>query len=311
MSLEPQSQKFLQQILELNLQPIPILTPQQAREQLAKISGFYPPNLKCDRVENLTIPSRGGNIPIRIYTPNANTLLPVLVYFHGGGWVLGDLNMSDYTCRCLANDGKCIIVSVDYRLAPEYKFPAAVEDAYTAITWVNDNAEAIGGDRDRLGVIGDSAGGNLAAAVSLMARDKQTPSLAIQILIYPVTHYNFNTESYQKFGSGKFGLTTEEMIWFWHHYLPDKNDGQNHYASPILAEDLTQLPSAFIITAEYDILRDEAEAYAHRLQQAGVSVHLKRYAGTIHSFVGLASVLDIGKQAIADINFYIRNVFNQ
>lgn len=311
MTLEPQSQNILQQFIELNLRPIPILSPQQAREQLATISGFYPPTIKCDRVENLTIPSPSGNIPIRIYTPSANTLLPVLVYFHGGGWVLGDLNMSDYTCRCLANDSKCIIVSVDYRLAPEHKFPAAVEDAYTAITWVSANAEAIGGDRDRLGVIGDSAGGNLAAAVSLMARDKQTPALAIQILLYPVTHYNFNTESYQNFGNGKFGLTTEEMTWFWHHYLLDKNDGKNPYASPLLAEDLTQLPPALIITAEYDILRDEAEAYAHRLQQAGVSVHLKRYAGTIHAFIGLASVLDIGKQAITDINFYLKNFFKQ
>ena len=310
MPLEPQTQKILQPLKELNsLIPIPTLSPPEVREKLALISSFSLQPQKCDRVENLTIPSPSGNIPIRIYTPTGKTPLPVLVYFHGGGWVLGNLDSADYACRCLANDGKCIVVSVDYRLAPEHKFPAAIEDAYTAITWVSDNAETIGGDPDRIGVIGDSSGGNLAAGVSLMAQDKQTPSLAIQILIYPVTHYNFMTQSYQQFGSGEFGLSTDEMIWFWHHYLLDKTDGKKHYASPLLAENLSQLPPAFIITAEYDILRDEAESYAHRLQQAGVSVNLKRYEGTIHNFVGLASILNIGKQALSDINSHLRNVF--
>ncbi len=314
MPLDPQAEQLLQQISELGLSPLPSLAPAQAREQVAKLRGKPLRVQPVDRVENFTIPGLSGEIPIRTYAPScapeSSTPLPVLVYFHGGGWVLGDLDAADPTCRFLANRAGCAVVSVDYRLAPEHKFPAAVEDAFAAVEWVAQNAEKIGGDRNRVGAGGDSAGGNLAAAVALMARDKHFPALTCQLLIYPVTCYRFDTASYREFGTGNFGLSTEEMIWFWHHYLASEADGQNYYASPLLANNLSGLPKACIVTAECDVLRDEAEAYAARLREAGVSVKLKRYDGLIHSFVGLASVLDRGKEALGEIADELRRMFS-
>lgn len=301
MSLNPQVQKFLQQLDRLELPALTTLEPAQARELAAKVRGkaLKPPAVF--HIENRTIPGGDGNIPVRIYSPQSSTPLPVLVYFHGGGWVLGDLDAADNICRLLARDAKCVVVSVDYRLAPEHKFPAAVEDAFAATAWCAANAAVINGEPTRIAVGGDSAGGNLAAAVALMARDKGSPAIVHQLLIYPVTCYGFETESYRLYGQGGYGLSHDEMVWFWHHYLSSGEDGQNPYASPLLADSLSNLPPALIITAECDVLRDEAEAYGARLQEAGVPVWLKQYAGMIHSFVGWASVLDAGKQAIADI----------
>ncbi|MCL1463438.1 alpha/beta hydrolase [Argonema galeatum] len=305
MPLDPQVQKLLQQLAQLELPPLTTLSPSQARELAAKLRGKPLRPLALASVENRTIP---GDIAIRIYTPHGKKPLPVLVFFHGGGWVLGDLDVADSTCRSLAKDVGCVVVSVDYRLAPEHKFPAAVEDAYAATVWVANNASVINADVTRIAVAGDSAGGNLAAAVALMARDRGEPALAYQVLIYPVTQYAFDTESYREYAEG-CGLTKEEMIWFWRHYLANTADGENPYASPLLAENLSQLPPALIITAECDVLRDEALAYATRLRSAGVSVYLKQYDGMIHGFVGMALVLDGGKNAIADIAAQLRSVF--
>lgn len=308
MPLHPQAQQLLQQLAQLELPPLTTHEQVQARELAAKLRGKSIIPLRLARVENRTISSPNGDIPIRIYTPHGNKPLPVLVFFHGGGWVLGDLDAVDSNCRSLAKDAGCVVVSVDYRLAPEHKFPAAVEDAYAATVWVANNAAAIAIDVTRIAVAGDSAGGNLAAAVTLMARDRGEPKLMYQVLIYPVTQYAFDTDSYREYAEG-CGLTKEEMIWFWHHYLASTADGQNPYASPLLAENMSNLPPALIITAECDVLRDEAQAYATRLQSAGVSVHLKQYDGMIHGFVGMALVLDGGKNAIADIASQLRLVF--
>lgn len=308
MPLDPQVQNFLQIITQLELAPLSSLDPVKAREQAAKLRGKPLRRAGYPSVENRTIPGPNGDIPIRIYTPEGNAPFPVLVFFHGGGWVLGDLDAVDSTCCALAKDGTCVVVSVDYRLAPEHKFPAAVEDAYAATLWVAKNAAGINGDVSRIAVAGDSAGGNLATVVTLMAREKGEPKLIYQVLIYPPTHYNFDGESYREYGQG-YGLTKDEMFWFWHQYLADVADGNHPYASPLLAEDLSNLPPALIITAECDILRDEAEAYAGRLRSAGVPVLLKRYDGMIHSFVGLAQVVDGGKRAIADIVAQLRLVF--
>lgn len=310
MPLDPQIQTLLQQLSQMGLPPLLTLSPRQAREQAAKLRGKPLRPQAVARVENRTIPNSTGDIPVRIYIPEGLPPMPVLVYFHGGGWVLGDLDGADSTCRYLANGAGCVVVSVDYRLAPEHKFPAAVEDAYAATLWVAQNAGAIAvADVTRIAVGGDSAGGNLAAAVALMARDKKTPALVYQLLIYPVICYGFDTESYREFGQGGFGLTQEEMVWFWHHYLASVADGQNPYASPLLAENFDRLPPACIVTAECDALRDEAEAYAARLREAGVSVQLRRYEGAIHSFVGMAVVIDRGKQALADIVDELRRAF--
>jgi acetyl esterase len=306
MSLDPQVQEFLEQLERLGLPPLSSLEPAEARELAAKLRGKPLKPQAVFRLENRAIPSADWHIPVRIYTPKSTTPLPVLVYFHGGGWVLGDLDAADTICRSLANGAGCVVVSADYRLAPEHKFPAAAEDAFAATRWVAQNAAGIGGDPDRIAVAGDSAGGNLAAAVALMARDRGDPHLAYQLLIYPVTQYGFDTESYRQYERG-YGLSKEEMVWFWHHYLPHPADGQNPCASPLLANSLSHLPPALIVTAECDVLRDEAEAYAARLQAAGVPVRLWRYDGMIHNFIGLAPVVDRGKQALAEIAGQLRS----
>lgn len=309
MPLDPQAQKLLQQLAGLKLPLLVTLEPGQARELAAKLRGKPFRRNAFPKVEDRTIPGIGGEIPIRIYTPDGNSPFPVLVYFHGGGWVLGDLDAVDSTCCALCLGAKCVVVSVDYRLAPEHKFPAALEDAYTAIQWVVSNATAINIDPMRVAVAGDSAGGNLAAAVALMARDRREPVLMYQLLLYPVTHYNFDTQSYQLYGQGDYGLRKDEMIWFWHHYLASEADGKNSYASPLLAKNLSNLPPTLMITAECDVLLDEDLAYANRLQEAGVPVLLWQGEGMIHNFVGMAQVLDRGKDAIAYISSQLRQVF--
>lgn len=308
MPLDPQVQLLLEQIAQLEWPSVNTLEPLQAREQSIKYRGKPLKRPKVRSVENRTIPGPQGEIPVRIYTPEGVAPFPVLVFFHGGGWVLGDLDAVDSCCRSWCKDGGCVVVSVDYRLAPEHKFPAAVEDAYAATVWVANNASSMNGDGNRIVVAGDSAGGNLAAVVALMARDRGTPALMYQVLIYPVTQYGFDTDSYCKYAEG-CGLKKLEMVWFWHHYLAKPEDGQNPYASPLLAESLANLPPAFIITAECDILRDDGTLYAKRLQSAGVAVQLKQYDGMIHGFVGMASVLDGGKNAIADISAQLRLIF--
>lgn len=295
MSLHPQVKALYQYLGQKKLPTLQQLDPATARELAAREGNFSPPPQPVARVENLSIPGSGGEIKLRIYTPTEENPLPVLVYFHGGGWVLGDLEVADSFCRQIANQVGCIVVSVDYRLAPEHKFPTAVEDCYTATQWVASHW----GDVRRLAIAGDSAGGNLAAAVTLMARSQQEFFLCHQVLIYPVTHYSFNTESYRQYAHHY--LTAPAMIWYWQHYLSTPEDGENPLASPLLAENLTNLPPATIITAEYDILRDEAEAYGERLRQAGVPVSITRYDGMIHGFVSMGAVLDTANLAITEI----------
>jgi acetyl esterase len=311
MTLSPQVQKFLQQINDMELPPLSTLSAAEARLLATKVAGNPLHPLPIFQVNNLSININDTTIPIRVYIPNHDPqiFLPVLVYFHGGGWVLGNLDSADHTCRYLANSASCIVVSVNYRKAPEFKFPTAVNDAFSAVCWVVDNCREFMGDPNRIGIAGDSAGGNLAAVVSLMFRERILHhKLLYQILIYPVTCYQANTPSYQQYGGGECGLSAAEMQWFWQQYLTDENEGKNPYASPLFAENLAGLPPAFIITAEYDILRSEAEEYALKLQDAGVSVQLKQYDGMIHSFVGLALVVDGGKEALRDIAAYMRKM---
>ncbi|MGK7900725.1 MAG: alpha/beta hydrolase [Hormoscilla sp.] len=202
----------------------------------------------------------------------------------------------------------CIVVSVDYRLAPEHKFPAAPEDAYAATQWVAENAAEIKGDRTRIGVGGESAGGNLAAVVTLMARDRGGPSLVYQLLFDPVTQYGFDTESYRKYGKD-YLCTKDVMVWFWNHYLPTPLEGKNPYASPLHAVDLSNLPPALIITAELDPLRDEAEAYGDRLRQAGVPVKISRYQGAIHAFTCMAKIFPQGRESLTEASAALKAAF--
>ncbi len=242
-------------------------------------------------VEDLRIPGPLGEIPVRVYTPDAGSPHPGLVYFHGGGWVIGDLDTHDVPCRAIARRSGAVVVSVDYRLAPEHRFPAAVTDCYAATVWTARNAGRLGIDPARLCVAGDSAGGTLAAVVALKSRDEKGPAIALQAMVYPVTDLSsFDTDSYSEFAEG-YQLTRGLMEWFRDLYLGSAEDGRSPHASPLLARDLRGLPPAVVITAECDPLRDEGEAYAKRLKDAGVPVESKRYAGMIHPFFSLAGAI--------------------
>lgn len=258
-------------------------------------------------VEDRTVPGPGGPIPVRLYTPDVARPCPVLVFFHGGGWVLGDLETHDVPCRELANAAGCMVIAVDYRLAPEHKFPAASEDAFAATKWVAENAESISVDPKRIAVGGDSAGGNLAAAVALMAKDRGGPALAYQLLVYPITNHAFGSDSYVENADG-YGLSRDGMKWFWEQFLASAADGAHPYASPLLAPELRGLPPALVITAEYDPLRDEGEAYAERLRQAGVTVKCSRYDGMIHGFFR-SPVLDPARTGIREAAAALRAAF--
>ena len=227
-----------------------------------------------------------AGVPCRIYTPAGDGPFPVVMMFHGGGWVIGDLVTADAQSREVCNGAGAIVVSVDYRLAPEHVFPAAADDCYAATAWVAEHAATLDGDPSRLAVAGDSAGGNLAAVVAQMARDNGGPAIAFQLLVYPVTDgSSFETASYRDNADG-YMLTTESMHWFWNHYAPEQSDRKNPYASPLVAENLANLPPAMVMTAEYDPLRDEGEAYAEKMSAAGNIVACKRYDGMIHGFFG-------------------------
>ena len=261
------------------------------------------------RVDDTTIRGRGSNLKARIYTPIGTGPFPVMIHFHGGGWSRGDLDIWDGFCAQIAIKSLSLVVSVDYRLSPEHRFPDALNDAYDSIVWAAQNAHSLDGDAERLGVIGDSAGGNLAAAASLMARDRQGfPKLSLQILIYPSLAYTFNTRSYLA-NSDSFFLTRERSIANWNRYLRSPLDARNPYACPSEAESLKGLPRAMVVTAEYDPLRDEGESYARRLASDGVKVSYKCYPGMIHPFVLLAPFIDEGRKAIDDIANEIREAF--
>ncbi len=309
MPLDPQVQAFLDQIAASGAPPIHTLSVEAARNlALQDIPQLSEGPEAVKQVENREIPGPAGSIPIRIYTPEGEGPLPLLVYFHGGGWVVCNLETHDALCRRLANEGSCIVVSVDYRLAPEHKFPAAVEDCYAATQWVANNASALNGDPTRIAVGGDSAGGNLAAVVTLLARDQGGPSLLFQLLIYPVTDYHTpGTPSYQENAEGYY-LTREDMFWFWDLYLNNEAEARHPHASPLLAESLQGLPPALVITAEYDVLRDEGERYAQRLQGAGVPVVLKRYDSMIHGFFDIGP-FESGPQAIKEAMALLREAF--
>lgn len=302
MPLDPQAQALLDLIKSAGIPPFHEMSVEDARKQLLAVYRGEPEDVH--RVENRTIPGPGGDLPVRIYRPSAATGLPLIVFFHGGGWVLGNLDSHDVVCRALANGVPAVVVSVDYRLAPEAKFPAPVEDCYAATVWAAENAASLGADANRLAVAGDSAGGNLAAAVCLMARDRSGPPIRHQVLAYPVTNYDFSTPSYERNAEG-FGLSRDSMRWFWEHYLPDTASGSNPYASPLQAKDVSGLPPAFVLTAEYDPLCSEGDAYAERLREAGVAVRHRCYEGLIHGFISRPQ-MDRGMAALDDVKAELR-----
>lgn len=251
-----------------------------------------------DRIEELTIPVAGGEIPARLYAPNSKTPLPVLVHFHGGGWVYLNLDTHDGYCRTLANQGGCAIVAVEYRKAPEFPAPIPGEDCLAALRWVHANAAKLGIDASRMGVIGDSAGANLAACTALLARDQGGPALKVQILTYPAVDATMSCASIKENAKAPI-LGESEMRWFWNHYL-GKGDPRDPKVSPTFAATLAGLPAAFVSTAEFDPLRDEGEEYARKLKAAGVVVEQRRYDGVFHGFMLMSKIIPEARRLIDD-----------
>ena len=308
MPLGQQEQAFIDQLAAAGGRGFHEMEVAEARQAILQLFQVENPE-PVAKVEDRTIPTPNGDLPIRLYTPEGDGPLPVLVFFHGGGWVVGNLESHDATCRALANAAGCITLAVDYRLAPEHKFPAAPEDCYEATKWAVLNAAALGGDPQRVAVGGDSAGGNLAAAVALMSGDRGAPSLAYQLLLYPVTNHSFDTESCKQNGED-YLLTKDSMVWFWDHYLENDAAGNAPYASPLQAKYVNSPPPGLVITAEFDPLRDEGEAYGKRLQDAGADIKISRYDGTIHGFFSFFH-LDAQKKALAEVAEELKAAFAQ
>ncbi|MBI4697258.1 MAG: alpha/beta hydrolase [Gammaproteobacteria bacterium] len=259
------------------------------------------------RIEDRRIPVSGGDIPIRIYAPQTAGNRPALVHFHGGGWVYLNLDTHDGYCRQLANRTGCVVVAVEYRKAPEFPAPTAAEDCYAALQWVAANGGSFGVDTAKLGVVGDSAGGNLAAVVAQLARDRKSPKLALQLLTYPATDGTMSHASIKENATAPI-LGEAEMSWFWNHYL-GKNDKKNPIVSPLYAESLAGLPPAFVSTAEFDPLRDEGESYAAKMKAAGVEVDQRRYAGVFHGFMLMGKIIPEARQLVDDQTAFVKKHF--
>jgi acetyl esterase len=308
MPLDPQAQKIVDAMAALNLKPVEESSVEEARESIRTRTAALGPVEEIAAVADHVMAVEGGEITVRVYSPASPGPHPALVFYHGGGWVIGDLYTHDGLCRSITNAAGCAVASVDYRMAPESKYPVAAHDSYAALRWVAANAARLGIDARRLAVGGDSAGGNLATVVALMARDGGGPSLVHQVLIYPVTDHAFDTPSYRENATG-YVLTREGMRWFWRHYLGREAHGDEPHASPLRARDLGGLPPALVITAECDPLRDEGEAYAARLRDAGVPVTLTRYDGMFHGFLRMTRLLDKARAALDEIAATLRKAF--
>ena len=299
MALDPQARALLDQMEASGTAPLSQQTPAEARAGFALLASLGGPPEEAVPTQDRTVPGVDGNdIPVRIYRPQSDQPLPVVVYFHGGGFVIGDIATHDTTCHRLAAGVPAVIVSVDYRLAPEHPFPAAVDDCEAATKWVSAHASEIGGDSSRLAVAGDSAGGNLSAVIARRARDAGGPPIAFQLLVYPATDMTRSMPSHTENGSG-YLLDADAINWFMENYMGDA-DLRQPDASPLFVDDLSGLPPAFVLTAEFDPLRDEGEAYADRLREAGVQVAASRYDGMIHGFYGLDSMFDSATKATSE-----------
>ncbi len=296
MPLHPQVQGLLTQMGSSGLKKIQDMTPEESRQTFSAVFATLPPSQqKIASAVDRSVPSPSGPVKTRVYTPEGTGPFPVMAYFHGGGWVFGDLDTHEGVCRELCGAVGMVVVSVDYRLSPEHKYPDAADDCVAVTQWLAANARAINGDASRLAVGGDSAGGNLAAVVAQRLRDEKGPTLAAQLLIYPVARVDGEmTKSMVENAEGYF-LETASMKYFINHYLKSPADAKQPGASPLLAKDLSGLPPALVITCEFDPLRDEGEDYGNKLKAAGVPTTISRYDGTIHGTWNFFGVLDIGR----------------
>lgn len=304
MPLNPSYDDMLRQLAALDGPSLADVPVEVGREMFRAMQA-QAPEVEVAAVTDIT----AGDVPARVYRPHGDGPFPVVMMFHGGGWVIGDLETADSQSREVCRGAGVVVISVDYRLAPEHRFPAAAEDCYSATLWAAQHAGAHDGDPGSLAVAGDSAGGNLAAVVAQMARDRGEPWIAFQLLVYPVTDgVNFNRPSYRDNADG-FLLTAEAMHWFWDHYAPAPGDRRNPYASPLLGGDLSSLPPALVMTAEYDPLRDEGEAYGRALADAGVAAEIIRYDGFIHGFFAHTQTIPATRAAMGDACAALRRAF--
>lgn len=291
--LHPQIIQVLDAMAKAELRPIEDMTPAEARAQMeATARARKAEPLPVARVEERMIPGPGGQIRLRLYWPDAAKPVPAIVYYHGGGHVIGSLDTHDLVARNLCAGVGALVASVDYRMGPEHKFPAGVDDCFAALEWVHANAANLGAEPERLGVHGDSAGANLAAVVALMARDAGGPKLRLQSLVYPVGDYTLSSASYQNYAQGYGVLTRDAMAWFRDHYLRSPADAEDWRASPLKAASHAGVAPAVIVTAECDVLHDDGEGYAEALRRAGVPVEYREYSGMIHGFLGMVPVVD-------------------
>jgi len=308
--LHPQIQQVLKAMAEMNLQPIEAMTPAEARAQMeATAQSRKAEPLPVDRVEERMIPGPAGNIRLRLYWPKTGVRVPAIVYFHGGGHVIGSLDTHDLIARNLCAGAEALVASVDYRMGPEHRFPAAVEDSFAAFEWLHRNAESLGADPGRVGVHGDSAGANLAAVVALLARDAGRPRLRLQSLVYPIADYHLAGDRYNKYATGYGILTRDAMVWFRDHYLRSPADADDWRASPIRAPSLKDVAPAVVVTAECDVLHDDGENYAAALRAAGVPVEHRDYAGMIHVFFGMVPAVDDATNALRAVSAAFKRAF--
>lgn len=303
MPLEPVTAAILAQIAESGAPEYHQLPVIESRAQYTEAQSV-PPSIEVYSVEDFVVPGPAGDIPVRLYRPNDKPA-PLHVHFHGGGWVIGNLVTHDADCREIVAASGCMVLAVDYRLAPEHPFPAAPEDCYAVSCWAAANSTQLGGSPGLISIGGDSAGGNLAAVVALMARDRNGPEFAMQLLLYPITEPSMASASFRDNAEG-YLLTKTMMAWFWDHYCPDIEQRKHPLISPLMASDLSGLPPALMITAEFDPLRDEGEAYAARLKEAGVEVEMRRFNGFIHGFFSLAGIIEATREAVELVGSALR-----
>jgi len=305
MPLDPQVRDLLDRRASAGTPPLYSMSVAEARAaDIAAIKAAGGAVEPVAAVEDTVIPGPAGPVSVRGYLPHGTGPFPLLVYFFGGGWTLGSVETSDGVCRALTNAVGCRTVAIGYRLAPEHRFPAAVEDCYAAVRWLADHGDELGTDTSRLAVAGDSAGGNLAAVTALLARDRGGPPLSGQVLLYPNTDQTFDLPGVPD--GHDLPFNERSVRWYRDNYLPDNDDGANPLASPLRAPDLSGLPPALVITAEYDPLRAEGIRYATRLQDAGVDVEHVDYPGMIHGFLTMLGELDASRQAVSQIAAYLR-----
>ena len=297
MALDEATAGFLAQLAESGGRPLHELTPEEARGFSAMLRDLVGPGPDVDKSYDVQLPTADGHdFTVRVLIP-AGEIRALVVYYHGGGWVIGNVDEYDTLARTLANELRAALVNVDYRLAPEHRYPAAADDAWNALQWASEQMTEIAGGPVPLVVMGDSAGGNLAAVVAQKARDAGGPELAVQVLIYPVTDADLDNATYSD-PENQLMLTRDSMIWFWDHYAPDQASRLHQDACPLQAADLTGLAPAIVLTAEHDVLRGEGEAYADRLRQAGVPVEHRRFAGQMHGFFPMVNLLPGSADAI-------------